>query len=391
MKEIYTSYQNGSINEKIFWNAIQQAAENRGLQSLMITAAVAIAGPIGLLAPILSQFLFQNLQQRQWFEHGFEHMAHGRMRTVNEAAQISTQQWQLACTGYQAVVNEQNQRHQIMENNQTTQQQINNFNDLIRKNYQADDINIPALEDQMVISQLSEKNLKLLNAQQSPFEVQQRVDRFLIENQNNRQIIESAVIDALNVLAPQSNEKTPPHHFLKKLNWQFLIQHNYKNESNEQTRALITAQMAALRMLQGLQSEQRLSIEFIAIVQTQLKLIQHNLTYLQQEHQDALQQIYASMSLGYQKLRQEINRHEERISQLEQHSLLQDWLNLSHVQTVHGIRYSEMSVELRLCNAVNNFLHQTEGMWKGRDLLYLQAFLEKVGVEDLGPIHILQL
>ena len=213
VKEIYTSYQNGSINEKIFWNAIQQAAENRGLQSLLITAAVAIAGPIGLLAPILSQFLFQNLQQRQWFEHGFEHMAHGWMRTVNEAAQISTQQWQLACTGYQAVVNEQNQRHQIMENNQTTQQQINNFNDLIRENYQADDINIPALEDQMVISQLSEKNLKLLNAQQSPFEVQQRVDRFLIENQNNRQIIESAVIDALNVLAPQSNEKTPPHHF----------------------------------------------------------------------------------------------------------------------------------------------------------------------------------
>lgn len=390
VKEIYTSYQNGSINEKIFWNAIQQAAENRGLQSLLITAAVAIAGPIGLLAPILSQFLFQNLQQRQWFEHGFEHMAHGWMRTVNEAAQISTQQWQLACTGYQAVVNEQNQRHQIMENNQTTQQQINNFNDLIRENYQADDINIPALEDQMVISQLSEKNLKLLNAQQSPFEVQQRVDRFLIENQNNRQIIESAVIDALNVLAPQSNEKTPPHHFLKKIKLAILDPAQLQNESNEQTRALITAQMAALRMLQGLQSEQRLSIEFIAIVQTQLKLIQHNLTYLQQEHQDALQQIYASMSLGYQKLRQEINRHEERISQLEQHSLLQDWLNLSHVQTVHGIRYSEMSVELRLCNAVNNFLHQTEGMWKGRDLLYLQAFLEKVGVEDLDPFIFLQ-
>lgn len=390
VKEIYTSYQDGSINEKTFWIAIQQAAANRGLQSLLVTAAVTIAGPIGLLAPVLSQFLFQNLQQRRWFEHGFEHMAHGWMRTVNQAAQISTQQWQLACTGYQAVVNEQNQRHHIMENNQATQDQMNNFNDLIRENHQVDDINVPALEDQMIISQLSEKNLKLLSAQQSPFVVQQSVDHFLIENQNNRQIVESAVLDALNVLAPQATGKTTPHHFLKKIKLAILDPAQLQNESNEQTCALITAQMAALRMLQGLQSEQRLSIEFIAIVQTQLKLIQHNLTHLQQEHQYALQQIYASMSLGYQKLRQEINRHEERISQQEQHSLLQDWLNLSHVQTVHGMRYSEMSAELRLCNAVNNFIHQTEGMWKGRDLLYLQAFLEKVGVEDLDSLRFLQ-
>ncbi len=59
---------------------------------------------------------------------------------------ISTQQWQLACTGYQAVVNAHNQRHQIMENNQTTQQQINNFNDLIRENNQSGDSDVPAVE-----------------------------------------------------------------------------------------------------------------------------------------------------------------------------------------------------------------------------------------------------
>ncbi len=29
VKEIYTSYQDGSINEKTFWIAIQQAAANR--------------------------------------------------------------------------------------------------------------------------------------------------------------------------------------------------------------------------------------------------------------------------------------------------------------------------------------------------------------------------
>ncbi|CAD9196520.1 dynamin family protein [Acinetobacter bohemicus] len=390
VKEIYSTYQHGSIDQKTFWIAIQQAAANRGLQSLLVTAAVTIAGPIGLLAPVLSQFLLQNLQQRQWFEHGFEHMAHGWMCTVNQAAQISSQQWQLACTSYQVVVNEQNQRRQIMENNQVTQDQMNNFNDLIRESHQVDDINVPAVEDQMIISQLREKNLKLLSEQQSPFEVQQSVDHFLIENQNNRQIIEHAVLDALNVLAPQNTQKITSHHFLKKIKLAILDPAQLQNEANEQTRALITAQMAALRMLQGLQSEQRLSIEFIAIVQTQLKLIQHNLTHLQQEHQYALQQIYASMSLGYQKLRQDINQQEERISQLEQHSLLQDWLNLSHVQTVHGLRYSEMSVELRLCNAINNFIHQTEGMWKGRDLLYLQAFLEKVGIENLDPLRFLQ-
>ena len=237
----------------------------------------------------------------------------------------------------------------------------------------------------VVYRELSEKNLKLLITQQSPFEVQQSVDHFLIENQNNRQIIESAALDALNVLGPQDNVKKSSIHFLKKIKLAILDPAQLQNESNEQTRALLTAQMAALRMLQGLQSEQRLSIEFIAIVQTQLKLIQHNLTYLQQEYQDAFQKIYVSMSIGYQTLRQEINRHEKRISKLEKHSLLQDWLNLSHVQTIHGMRFSEMSKELRLCNAVNNFIHQTEGMWKGRDLLYLQAFLEKVGIEDLDP------
>lgn len=385
VKEIYTAYQNGLINEKTFWQAIQQAAANRGLQSLLVTAAVSIAGPIGLLAPVLAQFLFQNMQQSRWFEHGFEQMASGWMRTVNEAAQISTQQWQLACTSYQAVMNEKNQRPQKGEDNQANQDYMNNFNDVIRENHQLDEINIPDVEGQMMISQLSEKNLKLLITQQSPFEVQQSVDHFLIENQNNRQIIESAALDALNVLGPQDNVKKSSIHFLKKIKLAILDPAQLQNESNEQTRALLTAQMAALRMLQGLQSEQRLSIEFIAIVQTQLKLIQHNLTYLQQEYQDAFQKIYVSMSIGYQTLRQEINRHEKRISKLEKHSLLQDWLNLSHVQTIHGMRFSEMSKELRLCNAVNNFIHQTEGMWKGRDLLYLQAFLEKVGIEDLDP------
>ena len=376
VKDIYTAYQNGSINEKTFWQAIQQAAVNRGLQSLIVTAAVSIAGPIGLLAPVLAQFLFQNMQQSRWFEHGFEQMAHGWMRTVNEAAQISTQQWQLACTNYQALMNEKNQANQ---------DGMNRFNDLIRENHQLDEINIVDIDDQMMISQLNEKNLKLLITQQSPFDVQRSVDRFLIENQNNRQIIESAALDALNILGSQDHVKKSSNHFLKKIKLAILDPAQLQNESNEQTRALVTAQMAALRMLQGLQSEQRLSIEFIAIVQTQLKSIQQNLTCLQQEYQDAFQKIYVSMSLGYQTLRQEINRHEERISKLEKHSLLQDWLNLSHVQTIHGMRFSEMSKELRLCHALNNFIHQTEGRWKGRDLLYLQAFLEKVGVEDLDP------
>ena len=390
VKELYKKYHNGTINEKTFWTAIQQAAANRGLQSLIVTSAVAIAGPIGLLAPVLSQFLFQNMQQRKWFEHEFEQMAHGWMRTVNEVAQISTQQWRLACAGYQATDNEQNQRYNIMENNQETQPQINDFNKLIKRDHVEKELSDSDLEGQMVISQLNEKNLKLLSEYKSTFEVQQSVDRFLIENQNNRQVIEQAALDALNVLAPQTVEKSTSHHFLKKIKLAILDPSQLQNEANEHTRALLTAQMAALRMLQGLQSEQRLSIEFIAIVQTQLKLIQQNLTNLPQVHQQALQQIYSSMSLGYQKLSQDIKRHEEHIYKLEQHTQLQDWLNLSHVQTVHGLKYSEMPLELRLCNAINSFIHLTEGMWKGRDLLYLQAFLEKVGTDALDPRQFLK-
>ncbi len=56
-----------------------------------------------------------------------------------------------------------------------------------------------------------------------------------------------------------------PHHFLKKIKLAILDPAQLQNESNEQTRALITAQMAALRMLQGLQSEQRLLLNLLRL------------------------------------------------------------------------------------------------------------------------------
>lgn len=384
VKQIYQRYQNGDITRETMMTAIQQAGLNRGILTLVTVASVSVFGTVGILAPILAQWLVQNVKERQQFEHGLKNIVNGWMRTVNETAQITAQQWQLAYSGHLlAIAHQQEQQGQNMHYQKQLDHDTQDFNQTIKNDDFSQEIKIiSARPEALALDYLQAQNLLIVEQTKTHPELQDCIERFLIENQNNRQIIENAALDAMQLLQ-YDNQKVVPLSFLDKLKLKVFSQDVLEYQANEPVRTLFTAQLAALRMLKGLQSEQRLSVEFIAFIQSQLHGIQDKLLQQEQTRLNDLEQVYQSMSLAYSTLRQRIIQHEARIERLEKHEQLQDWLQLCHVQKIQGLSYQQMPESLRLCTAINEFIHKTEGVWTWKDLEFLQAFLNHVALGNI--------
>ena len=391
VKQIYQRYQNGDINRETMMSAIKQAGLNRGILTLVTVAAVSVAGTVGILVPILAQWLVSNVRERQQFEHGLKDIVNGWMRSVNETAQITARQWQIAYSGHQlAITHQQEQQGKNMNHQQQLNHDIHDFNHTIQNDDFTQEIKTIATNyEPLARDYLQAQNLLIAEQAKSHPELQDCIERFLIENQNNRMVIENAALDAMQLLQ-YDNQKVTPLSFLDKLKLKVFSQDVLEYQANEPIRTLFTAQLAALRMLKGLQSEQRLSVEFIAFIQSQLHGITDKLLQQEQTRLNDLEQVYQSMSLAYTSLRQRIIQHEARIERLEKHEKLQDWLQLSHIQKIQGLSYKQMPESLRLCTAINEFIHKTEGVWGWKDLEFLQAFLNQVGLEDIDPQDFIQ-
>lgn len=391
VKQIYQRYQNGEITHETMMTAIQQAGLNRGILTLVTVASVSVFGTVGILAPILAQWLVHNVRERQQFEHGLKDIVNGWMRTVNETAQITAQQWQLAYSGHQlAIAHQQEQHRQNMNHQQQLNHDIHDFNQTIQNDDFSQEIKtISVSHEPLALEYLQAQNLLIVEQAKSHPELQDCIERFLIENQNNRQVIENAALDAMQLLQ-YDNQKVVPLSFLDKLKLKVFSQDVLDYQADEPIRTLFTAQLAALRMLKGLQSEQRLSVEFIAFIQSQLHGIQDKLLQQEQTRLNDLEQVYQSMSLAYTTLRQRIIQHEARIERLEKHEQLQDWLQLCQIQKNQGLSYQQMPESLRLCTAINEFIHKTEGVWTWKDLEFLQAFLNHVGLDNIDPRQFIQ-
>lgn len=391
VKQIYQRYQNGDINRETMMSAIKQAGLNRGILTLVTVAAVSVAGTVGILVPILAQWLVSNVRERQQFEHGLKDIVNGWMRSVNETAQITAQQWQIAYSGHQlAITHQQEQQEKNMNHQQQLNHDIHDLNQIIQNDDFTQEIKtISVSHEPLALDYLQAQNLLIVEQAKNHPELQDCIERFLIENQNNRQVIENAALDAMQLLQ-YDNQKAAPLSFLDKLKLKVFSQDVLEYQADEPIRTLFTAQLAALRMLKGLQNEQRLSVEFIAFIQSQLYEIQDKLLKQEQTRLNDLEQVYQSMSLAYTTLRQRIIQHEARIERLEKHEQLQDWLQLCHVQKIQGLSYQQMPESLRLCTVINEFIHKTEGVWTWKDLEFLHAFLNHVSLESIDHQQFIQ-
>lgn len=382
---LYKSFKNGKISQWEMMQRIKIAGLDRGVLSLLAYSAVSVAGPLGLLVPIAIQWLGIKGQEAKVFEHGLNQLFHNWLHQINETAQYKSEVWQLNhIMSLQNTARSNQNLEMQMKNTQTQKDLVEDFEKVI-KNDQFDSI-IEIKSDNME-SQLKKqkiKNLAVITKITDTIDIDSIVQRFIIENENNKKIIESAALDAMVLLDPQetddNNQNKAAKSLLKKLGDNLL----YKGLTAQDVhiQKLTTAQIASMRIIKSLQQDQTLSLEFITLLQKHIGAFEEKLLKISNEQTDNLTKTYHSMSQVYVKLRNRIIDNEQKIADIEKNLALQEWLNLTNVQKYCGKTLLQLDDSLRLATIINEFIQHTEAKWTKKDLLVLNEMLYRTGLNQ---------
>lgn len=388
--QIYRQYQAGILSELQMYEMIKGAGVSRAVMSSLTYIAVGAAGPIGLLVPILAQWLVQDTSERQNFQHGLNSVINQWMQTISQNAQNCAQQWQLAYSlQYSSEQDLRLSAEENMEGQKKLKQQIQDFDAKIQEDKVSGgvdfDINFSGIDvTDLAVTKLQAQNLLILAQQQQKDEISQSVERFIIEHENNRSLLERAALDALSILDSKQSDQLPRSlDFLTLLKQKVLGPSAWQIHS-EKTRELATAQLASMRMLQSLQNDQKLSIEFITLLQHRIHDLGQSLIDAEQKQQQELQKTYHSMALVYGSLREKLIVQQQRIELIERNMALHEWLNLIHVEKFDGLSYMQLPPEMRLCAMINEFMRLTEGSWSQKELLVLQEMIHRLDLQDIS-------
>lgn len=381
IQSLYRLHQAGQISHFEMLQRIKLAGLDRGVMSLLTYGAVATAGPLGLLVPVVIQWLAIDKEDAKRFEHGLNDVFHGWMRTINATSQYKAEQWQLnyaMATGQrQQMLNSQGNQQ---KNNEQTQHDITLFNRTIEHD---DFITVIETKHNVTPTQIEQnvvKNLAVLAKVTDTTDIDQAIGRFMIENHNNQRLIESAVLDSMVLLDPQANNTAEQLPIATNL-LQRLGNNLFSSSTSVQAGQidkLMTAQIAAMRMLQSLQHDQSMSLEFITLLQKRIGNFEASLNQIHTQHDQDLSQLYQSMAQMYVKLRNRLIENEQRIQNLERNLALQEWLNHTNARKYHGQTLMQLDESLRLATVINEFIHLTEGKWTQKDLLTLDEMLYRV-------------
>lgn len=382
--QLYSQYQNQEINQFELIQRIKLAGMDRGVMSILTYSAFAVAGPIGLLVPVLMQWLVLNVQEKRWFGHGLNEVLHGWMRTVNETTQFKSEQWQLA---YSLDSNYLEQSEESAAMVKQKQDQLNDdvqsFNQIVTEDDFISDIESINTETKLTqLEQLKEQNLLLLSKQIDSVEVNQAVQRFMIEHSNNSRVFEAAAIDAMAILDSTDNTDTKILSLLAKLKLA-VLPHSKLQQQSARVCTLMTGQIAAMRMLQSLQNDQSMSLEFITLLQQRMSQMANDIANTQVAQMEGVKQTYESIALVYGKLRGKIVEQTQRIDTLEKNVKLQDWLNLINVRRDNGKPLLQVEPFERLSIVINDFIRITEGRWTQRELVILEEMLHRTNLVNI--------
>ena len=379
--QLYGQYQNQEINQFELIQRIKLAGMDRGVMSILTYSAFAVAGPIGLLVPVLMQWLVLNVQEKRWFGHGLNDVLHGWMRTVNETTQYKSEQWQLAYNlDSNYLEHSEENAAMVKQKRDDLDNNIQRFNQTVTEDDFTSDIE-PLNNDTKLtqLEQLQEQNLLLLSKQVDSVEVNHAVQRFMIEHSNNSQVFEAAAIDAMAILDSTDNTDAKSLSLLAKLKLAVLPQSKLQQQS-ERICTLMTGQIAAMRMLQSLQNDQTMSLEFITLLQQRMSQMADEIVSTQVAQMDDVKQTYESIALVYSKLRGKIVEQTQRIDTLEKNVKLQEWLNLINVRRDNGKSLLQLEPFECLTIVINDFIRLTEGRWIQKELFILEEMLHRTNL-----------
>ncbi len=236
-----------------------------------------------------------------------------------------------------------------------------------------------ALENSALLAHIERKNIEI------------NVHNFITQNRNNRQKVETAVMDALAALAPVTGRATylRDQGVLSRL-WGAITGSNQQiAASNDHD--LAQAQFAALRLIAGVQEKGAITLEFTCMLQNRLNQAFAEVNRLGERHNRDLRRVYRSLAGVYCKLRDRMVQHENRLQALERQGRLHHWL-LHHGSRprFYGKTLSELSPELRLACIANDFYHLTEGNWSVQELVSLKQMCINTGLHDDKPVQVAQ-
>lgn len=209
------------------------------------------------------------------------------------------------------------------------------------------------------------------------------VDRFLAASGQDRNSVEQAVLDAIAALAPVAGRAGAMRDegVISRI-LGALTGRNQKVSADNQM-ALAEGQYALLRLVNAVQRQGALSLEFTCVLQNRIQAAMQEMARQGQRHNDDLQRVYRSMAQVYGKLREGQIQHDERIGALEREMRLMSWLSHANVSRYHGgCRLAELRPTLRLVTLANDFFHRTEGAWTVDELMSAQEMCYRVGLGE---------
>jgi predicted acylesterase/phospholipase RssA len=209
------------------------------------------------------------------------------------------------------------------------------------------------------------------------------VERFLAGFGKDRNAVEEAVLDAIGALAPVAGRAGAMRDEGAVNRILGAITGRTQKLSADNQLALAESQYAVLRLVNAVQRQGALSLEFSCVLQNRLQAALQEMARLGQRHNDDLERVYRSMAQVYGKLRDRLMQHDQRIEALEREGRLLRWLAHTNAQRYHGRRLAELPQTLRLVTIANEFFHRTEGSWSVDELLSAREMCYRVDLEDV--------
>lgn len=208
------------------------------------------------------------------------------------------------------------------------------------------------------------------------------VDGFLARCGQDRDAVEEAVLDAIAALAPVPGRAGAlrDEGMLSRL-FGALTGRTQKLSADNQL-ALAEGQYALLRLVNTVQKQGALSLEFSCVLQNRVQDALQEIARQGQRHNEDLQRVYRSMAQVYGKLRDRLMQIDERVDRLERQGRLLSWLAHTSVPRYRGRRLAELPSTLRLVTLANDFFHRTEGTWTLDELMSAHQMCHSAGLGE---------
>lgn len=213
--------------------------------------------------------------------------------------------------------------------------------------------------------------------------IQTNVERFLSSSGQDRNAVEQAVLDAIAALAPVAGRAGAMRDEGLMSRMLGALTGRTQKVSADNQLGLAEGQYALLRLLNAVQRQGALSLEFSYVLQNRLQVAMQDMARQGQRHNQDLERVYRSMAQVYEKLRDGLVQHNERIIVLERQVRLLSWLSHPNAPRYHqGRRLAELAPALRLVTLANDFFHRTEGAWTVDELMSAHEMCHRVGLGE---------